>query len=391
MKQNQSIYLDNAATTQMDEQVLQSMIPYLTSLYGNPSSLHSMGRTTRFAIELARKKIASLLGVKRNNIIFTSGGTESNNMAIYTALHDFGCNHIITSRVEHHAVLHTVEHYATQFNIGVSHVKLDEHGAVDQHDFSRLLETETAHGKKCLVSLMHANNETGIFTDIRWISSLCQKYNAIFHCDCVQTIGHYPLNLVTEGIHMASASAHKFHGPKGVGFLYFHEDLHPSPLMFGGGQERGCRAGTENIASIVGMAEALQLSCKYFSERRDLISGLKKILASGLREAFPSVVINSGMNSLYFVLSVSFPKTEETELLLMQLDQKGFCVSGGSACSGGSSSHVMKELGRTDNYETIRFSFGRYNTIAEIERLLSAIKELLPGLISRRSHFLDYN
>jgi len=386
MKQNQSIYLDNAATTQMDEQVLEAMMPYLTSYYGNPSSKHSIGWSTRMAVELARNRIATLLNVKSKSIIFTSGGTESNNMAIYTALRDFGCDHIITSKVEHHAVLHSVEHYAEQFKIGVSYVKLDKDGVADQNDFSRLLEIKTAHDKKCLVTLMHANNETGNFTEIRWISSLCKKYNAIFHCDCVQTIGHYPLNLPTEGIQMASASAHKFHGPKGVGFLYVHEDLQPSALIYGGGQERGHRAGTENVASIVGMAEALQLSYKNYSKHRELISGLKNALASNLRDAFSSIVINSCGHALYSVLSVSFPYIENIEFLLIQLNQKGICVSGGSACSGGDSSHVMKELGRAGSYETIRFSFSKYNTQDEIKSVLEAMKDLLPALISQNSN-----
>jgi cysteine desulfurase len=380
---NESIYLDNAATTPMDEQVLQAMLPYLISGYGNPSSLHSIGRTTRIAVELARKKIAALVGVKPNSIIFTSGGTESNNMAIHTALQDLGCNHIITSKVEHHSVLHTVEQYAKQFKIGVSYVKLDKDGLVNVNDFSRLLEIKTAHGKKCLVSLMHANNETGNFTEIRWVTSLCKKHNVIFHCDSVQTIAHYPLNLQTEGVHMASASAHKFHGPKGIGFLYVNEVLHPSPLIYGGSQEGGFRAGTENVASIIGMAEALQLSYKHFSEHRDLISGLKTCLASKLCDAFPSMVINSGRNSLYSVLSVSFPKIEQIENVLIELDQKGVCVSGGSACSGGESSHVMKELGRAGKYETIRFSFSKYNTKDEMERVTEAIKEILPALITQ--------
>ena len=379
MKKNtneECIYFDNAATTKIDEEVLKAMVPYLTSGYGNPSSIHSYGRETRVAIEEARRKIASLLSVKQNNIIFTSCGTESNNMAIYTALRDFGCNHIITSKIEHHAVLHTVEHYAREFELGVSYVKLYEDGSIDQNDFRRLLEMKTAMGKKCLVTLMHANNETGQFTEIRWISSLCKKYDAIFHSDCVQTIGHYPVNLYMEGVHMASAAAHKFHGPKGVGFLYVHEDLHPSPLLYGGAQERGYRAGTENVASIIGMAEALNLSYKHFSEHQQSISAFKQYLVTFLKSTFPDCIINTGRFSLYSLLNVGFPKNQQTEMLLMQLDRKNICVSGGSACSGGFS-HVMNELGKTDNYINIRFSFSKYNTKEEIVRTVEALKELL--------------
>jgi cysteine desulfurase len=257
MANNHPIYLDNAATTQLDEDVLNEMMPFLTSHYGNPSSVHALGRTARMAIEEARKKIASLLSVKPNSIIFTSGGTESNNTAIHTALRDFGCNHIITSKVEHHAVLHTVEYYANEYGLEVDYINLFEDGSIDQNDLRRVLDKRSAEKKKCLVTLMHANNETGQFTEIRWIGSLCKKYGAIFHSDCVQTIGHYPINLASEGVHMASASAHKFHGPKGVGFLYVHEDLHPSPLIYGGGQERlPCRHGECGICHWYGCSPA---------------------------------------------------------------------------------------------------------------------------------------
>jgi cysteine desulfurase len=372
------IYLDNAATTPLDEEVVKAMMPYLTSHYGNPSSVHSLGRTARMAVEHARKKIASLLGVKANNIIFTSGGTESNNTAIHAALRDLGCNHIITTKIEHHAVLHTVEHYAAEFGIGASYVKLYEDGSLDQNDFRRLLEMRTAQGKKCLVSLMHANNETGRLTEIRWISSLCKKHGAIFHSDCVQTIGHYPLNLYSEGVHMASASAHKFHGPKGVGLLYVHDDLHPSPLLYGGGQERGYRAGTENVAGIVGMVEALHLSYKNHAADQQYISGLKQYLETLLKEGFPGCILSTGHSSLYSLLSVAFPKNERTESLLMELDLKGICASGGSACSGGGS-HVMKELGRTDHYTTLRFSLSRYNTKEEIDRVMEVLLEIVEG------------
>lgn len=376
MKKNkiQRIYLDNAATTQIDEDVLNAMMPYLASQYGNPSSHHFIGREARIAVEEARKKIASLMSVKPNCIIFTSGGTESNNTAIRTALRDFSCNYMITSAIEHHAVLNTIHHYSDETKIGVSFVKLFEDGSIDQNDLRRLLDTKTKEGKKCFVSLMHANNEIGQFTEIRWISSLCKKYGAIYHSDCVQTIGHVPMNLSLGGVHMASASAHKFHGPKGVGFLYVHEDLHPSPLLYGGAQERGYRAGTENVAAIVGMAEALNLTYKNYSKDQQHIAGLKQYLATFLKSSFRDCIINTGRFSLYSVLSVSFPKNEKTELLLMQLDQKGVCVSGGSACGGGDS-HVMKALGKTDNYITIRFSFSKYNTREEMDRTMEALQQ----------------
>jgi cysteine desulfurase len=370
------IYLDNAATTAVDEEVLQAMMPYLTSQYGNPSSIHHLGREARIAIEESRKKIATLLGVKPKNIIFTSCGTESNNTAILSALRDLECDHIITSKIEHHAVLHTVEHYAAEFGVDISYVQLDEDGCVDQNDLRRLLDKYWAAKKKCLVTLMHANNETGQFTRIRWISNLCKKYNAIFHSDCVQTIGHYPLNLQVEAVHMASASAHKFYGPKGVGFLYVHDDIKIGSLLYGGGQERNLRAGTENVAYIAGMAKALELAYKEYSKEQEHIAGLKSYLATFLKTYFPGCIINSGRFSLYSVLSVSFPKTEKNDFLLMELDQKGICVSGGSACSGGGS-HVMKELGKAEDYVTIRFSFSKHNSKAEVDKVLEALQGIL--------------
>jgi len=377
------IYLDNSATTQMDEQVLNKMLPFFAVHYGNPSSIHSYGRETRIAVEGARKKISSLLGVKPNNIIFTSGGTESNNTAIHSVLRDLGCDHVITSKLEHHAVLHTVEYYAKEFGVDVSHVKLNEEGAIDQDDLLAILERKSSEGRKCLVTIMHANNETGQLIETKEVSDLCKRFGAIFHSDCVQTIGHYPLNLSVDGVHLASASAHKFHGPKGIGFLYVHEDLQISPLIHGCKHERGLRAGTENVACIIGMAEALDLFYQRFSKDHLYISELKQYLASLLRKHFPDIQINSGRFSLYSVLSVSFPKNEKTEMLLLQLDQKGICVSGGSA-SGGGASHVMEELGKTKDYVTIRFSFSRHNTKEELDKVIQALTEIVQPLEAKQ-------
>lgn len=375
------IYLDNAATTKLDDAVLNVMLPFLWDTYGNPSSSHFIGREARIAVEEARKKIASLVSVKPNTIIFTSGATESNNMAIRSALRDFGCNHIITSKIEHHAVLHPVEYYAQEFNAGISYVRLYEDGSINQNELRRLLEMNTEKGQKCLVTLMHANNEIGQFTEIRWVSNLCKRHGAIFHSDCVQTIGHYPVNLRAEGVHMASASAHKFHGSKGVGFLYVREDLNPSPLIIGGKQEREYRAGTENVGSIIGMAQALHLSYKHYQVDQLHISELKQYLATQLKANFPGIIFNSSRHSLYSLLSVSFPKNEKSEMLLLELDQKGICVSGGSACSGGNS-HVMEALGRTENYVTVRFSLSKNNSKDDINTVVEALKEILqPSLI----------
>jgi cysteine desulfurase len=370
------IYLDNAATTQLDEDVLAEMLPYLMSKYGNPSSVHPYGLETRMAIELARKGIATLLGVKPQTIIFTSGGTESNNTAILTSIRDFQCDHVITSKIEHHSVLHVIEHYSRQYKFEISYVDLNSDGSLNYGDFERKLKDNSAAGKKCLVSLMHGNNEIGNQNEIGEIGAICKTYEAFFHSDCVQTIGHYPLNLSQLNIHFASASAHKFHGPKGVGILYVHEDLKTHPLIWGGGHERNRRAGTENVAGIVGMAKALQLSHDRYTKQISLITDLKNYFISNLLNTFPGVIINGGNNSLYSILSVSFPKTRQSETLLSDLNQEGICAAGGSACSGGSS-HVMQELGRINNYTTVRFSFSRFNTIPEINRVMAILKKLL--------------
>jgi cysteine desulfurase len=376
MNESKRIYLDNAATSRVSEEVLDVMLPYLTGLYGNPSSVHYYGRTARIAVEEARKTIARLLNVKPANVIFTSGATESNNMIIAGCISDLKCNHIITSPLEHHAVLHSGQHYSSQYNISLSYVHFNADGSIDQNNLIKQLELRAANESKCLVSLMHANNETGLLTDIETISHLCKQTDAVFHSDCVQTIGHYPLDLQALGVDFASASAHKFHGPKGVGFLYVREGLQLSPMIYGGSQEKGFRAGTENVASIVGMAKALQLCYQNFKKDQQYISGLKDYFCNQLKENFAGILINSGNFSLYSVLSVSFPKTDRTEFLILNLDQKGICVSGGSACSEGDS-HVMRYLKRADHYTTLRFSFSKYNTFEEINQVISILKEIL--------------
>jgi cysteine desulfurase len=374
---NEPIYLDNAATTKMNENVLQVMMPYLTSYYGNPSSIHSYGRETRIAVEQARKTIAALLSVKPSTIIFTSGGTESNNTAIATAIRDLHCNHIITSKIEHHAVLHTIEHYAAEYKIEISYLKLNEDGSINSRDLRKLLKVYAAQEKKCLVTLMNANNETGQITDIKSIAAICKEHNAIYHADCVQTIGHYPLNLLETGVDFASASAHKFHGPKGIGILYKKEEIQIKPLIYGGGHERGYRAGTENVASIVGMAKAVQESYDNFLKDSGYIKDLKQYLKNLIRRDFPDCIINSRDNSLYSVLSVSFRKTENSESLFLNLDKNGICVSGGSACSGGGVSHVMSALGRAADFITVRFSFSKYNKKEELKKVADEIQHSL--------------
>jgi cysteine desulfurase len=376
---SQRIYLDNAATTALDKEVLEAMLPYMTDHFGNPSSIYSYGRETRLAIENARKSVAKILGVRPASIFFTSGGTESNNTAISASIRDLGCNHIITSPIEHHAVLHTVEHYGEAANVSVSFVSLEDDGHIDLTDLEKQLAEQTEAGKKCLISLMHANNEIGVLLPIKKVGELSKKYGAIFHSDCVQTVGHYPINLSELHVHFISAASHKFHGPKGVGILYVNEDIHIKPFIFGGGQERNMRAGTENVYGIVGFAKALEIAMRDHEKESVYIRELKNYMAEQLKKNIEGVSFNCGADALYTVLSVCFPKTEKGEFLLMNLDINNICASGGSACSSGADvgSHVMKALNKSDDYVTVRFSFSKYNTKEEVDRVVEKLKELL--------------
>ncbi|HUC81240.1 MAG TPA: cysteine desulfurase family protein [Flavisolibacter sp.] len=373
------VYFDNAATTRLDPEVLEVMMPYLTEHFGNPSSIYSYGRETRLAIENARKSVAKILGTKPANIFFTSGGTESNNTAISAAIRDLGCNHIISSPIEHHAVLHTVEHYCACNNITHSFVKLSQEGVIDYDELEQQLKEQTESGNKCLVSLMHANNEIGVLLKIKKVGEMCQKYGAIFHSDCVQTVGHYPINLSEIPVHFISAASHKFHGPKGVGALYVSDEVNIKPFIFGGGQERNMRAGTENVYGIVGFAKALEIAMRDYEKESAYIKELKAYMKERLVETIPGVGFNDIAESLYTVLSVCFPKTEKSDFLLMSLDMANICVSGGSACSSGADagSHVIKALQRINDCTTIRFSFSKYNTKEEVDLVVEKLKDLV--------------
>jgi cysteine desulfurase len=370
------IYLDNAATTALSKEVLDAMLPYMSTHFGNPSSVYSYGRETRLAIENARKSVAKLLGAKPGEIFFTSGGTESNNTAIAASIRDLGCRHIISSQIEHHAVLHTVEHYGHEKEVTLDFVNITEAGEIDYDHLEELLRNAK---EKTLVTLMHANNEIGVLLDIKRVGELCKKYEAIFHSDCVQTVGHYPLKLEEIYIHFISAAGHKFHGPKGAGMLYVSDKVQIRPFIFGGGQERNMRAGTENVYGIVGFAKALELAMENYEKDSAYIRSLRSYMMEELEKEFPGVEFNCGPNTLYTVLSVCFPKTEKAEFLLMNLDINHICASGGSACSSGADagSHVMKAMGKTDKWVTIRFSFSKYNTKQEIDYVISKLKELL--------------
>jgi cysteine desulfurase len=373
------IYLDNAATTALDKEVLEAMLPYLSEHFGNPSSIYSYGRETRLAIENSRKTVAKLLGVKPGNIFFTSGGTESNNTAIAASIRDLGCNHIITSPIEHHAVLHTVEHYCSCNKVTTSFVALTNEGEIDYDDLEKQLSEQNTDGKKTLVSLMHANNEIGVLLNITNVGEMCKHYGAIFHSDCVQTVGHYPIDLSEINVHFISGAAHKFHGPKGIGILYVSDDVNIKPFIFGGGQERNMRAGTENVYGIVGFAKALEIAMRDYEKEAVYIKELKSYMKEALLQNIPGVGYNDGPDSLYTVLSVCFPKTEKSDFLLMSLDMASICVSGGSACSSGADagSHVIRALQRINDCTTIRFSFSKYNTKEEVDRVIEKLKELV--------------
>jgi cysteine desulfurase len=374
-----SLYFDNAATTSVDERVLKEMLPYLKSNFGNPSSVHSHGRDARAALEKARKKIAGLLNVSPGEIIFTSGGTEADNMAIRGAIATYDIKHIITSPIEHHAVLHVAEQLAEKQNIKLSLLECDKEGRLNLEQLAYLLENEP----NSLVSLMHGNNEIGNLNDIHKIAALCERHSSYFHSDTVQTMGHYPLDLKTISIHSLSGSAHKFHGPKGVGFIYVNKNKKIDPLILGGGQERSFRGGTENVAGIIALAKALELSYENQERHAKEILGVKTYFKDQIIAAIPGVTFN-GLSanleeSLYTVLNVSFPPSESNEgMLLFNLDLNGISVSGGSACSSGAQlgSHVLNAIGTNPRRENVRFSFSRFNTKAEVDRVINILTDL---------------
>lgn len=372
------IYLDNAATTALDKEVLEAMMPYLTEQFGNPSSIYSYGRETRLAIEQARKTVAKILNAHPAEIFFTSGGTESSNTALTAAVRDLGCRHIITSAIEHHATLHTVEYLGKHHAAKVSYVKLLPDGHIDLEDLERLLASTD---EKTLVTLLHANNEIGNLLNINAVGELCKLYNAIFHSDTVQTVGHYPFNLRSTPVHFITGASHKFHGPKGVGILYINENVRIHPFLHGGGQERNMRAGTENLYGIVGFAKALELATLNYELDSAYIGTLKYYMHDELKKHIPGVSFNGDVlgESLYTVLNVSFPKTEKSEMLLFNLDINNVCASGGSACTSGADagSHVIRAINNNPNQIAVRFSFSKHNTKAEIDAVILKLKELI--------------
>lgn len=363
------IYLDNAATSPLNRDVYKAMEPYLLECYGNPSSAHALGRDARTAIEASRRRIAAILGTASSQVTFTSGGTEADNMAICSAVECQGVRIIVTSRLEHHAVLNTVRKLEAQEKVTVIYLMNDEQGRISLKHLQNIL----AFNDQVLVSLMHGNNEIGNINDIDAIGRLCRQYNALFHCDTVQTIGHYEIHPEQLGIDYLVASAHKFNGPKGVGFLYNSSRTKLNPIINGGGQEHGRRAGTENVAGIVGLAKALELSRANHSINHKKFIELKESLISGLKRAIPAVRFNGLsedlQSSLSNVLSVSLPDSENLGSVLYYLDSNNIYVSGGSACNSHATggSHVLRAINYDFSRPVIRFSLGIQNNRDEIE------------------------
>ena len=374
------VYLDNAATTPLRKEVSDVMMAVLTNSYGNPSSSHAFGRSAKAVLESCRKQVASFFNISPAEIIFTSGGTEANNLILQSAIKNLGVKHLITSRVEHHAVLHTVEALAISEGIKVSYVDLIN-GAVNLEHLEALLQTK----ERTLVSLMHVNNETGTILNIDRVGVMCKEYGAWFHSDTVQSIGHFNLDLQKLPIDFITASAHKFHGPKGIGFVFVRKNSGVQPILFGGEQERGLRPGTEALHDIAGMTEALKLAIDAMNKEYEYIQGLKTYFVESLKRAIPEVVFNANSDTVgkttATILNVRFPKLKSKgEMLQFQLDLKGIAVSRGSACQSGSAqvSHVLKEILTADELQqpSLRFSFSIFNTKDDVDYTIDVLKAL---------------
>lgn len=377
------VYLDSAATTQMRDEVIERMISVMKETYGNPSSTHAFGRSSKSLIENARKTVAGFLKVSASEIIFTSGGTEADNLALNSAVRDLNVKRIITSRIEHHAVLYTVEQLKNCFDVNVEYVNLTENGQVDVHHLKTLLE---ASEEKTLVSLMHVNNEVGNLLDIHKVGNLCKENNALFHCDMVQSIGHFDVDLSTIPVDFTAVSAHKFHGPKGVGFAFIRKNSGLKPLIFGGEQERGQRAGTESVHNIVGLEEALKIAYENLEKEKNYISSLKTHFIETIQKEIPGVKFNGECmdpnHSTYTLVNVCLPvPAEKALMLLFQLDLKGIACSKGSACQSGSDkgSHVLNAFLSQEDLQkpSLRFSFSHYNTKEEIDYVVGVLKEFV--------------
>jgi len=382
MNKSKTVYFDNAATTRLRDEVVDAMSEVLKNNFGNPSSSHSYGRSSKSVIEQCRKDIAAHFKVSAGEIIFTSGGTEADNLALRSAARDLKISHFITSKIEHHAVLHTLDQLQEEYNITISYVDVLGDGSIDLTHLEQLLQQHP----KALVSLMHVNNEVGNLLDIEAVAQLCETYDALFHSDSVQSVGHYEIDLSKIKVDFMAASAHKFHGPKGVGFAFVRKDSGLKPLIFGGEQERGYRAGTESIHNIVGLEKSLRLAYGNLAEEKAYVKGLKKHFIESASREIPEIVFNGCSGDLekstYTLVNVALPvSADKTGMLLFQLDLKGIACSKGSACQSGSSkgSHVLSEILSEDDMQkpSIRFSFSIYNTIEEVDYVVDVLKALV--------------
>jgi cysteine desulfurase len=377
-----TVYFDSAATTQLRPEVVTAMTSVLLETYGNASSTHSVGRNAKALIENARKTVSKYLNVTPAEIIFTSGGTEADNLVLNSAVRDLGVKTIITSKIEHHAVLYSVNQLQKEFDTNVLYVKLDDCGHVDYKHLEELIE----ENENVLVSLMHINNEIGNILDIKRVGELCKKHNALFHSDTVQSVGHYEMNLQEIHVDFLAVSAHKFHGPKGIGFAYVKKSSGIKPLIFGGEQERGLRAGTESVHNIVGLEKAFQISYYNLDQERDYVKSLKKYFIDTLSEAIPEAEFNGNCacfeNSTYTLINVCLPvKPEKAPMMLFQMDLKGIACSKGSACQSGSTkgSHVLSQILTEEQMKkpSLRFSFSKFNTKADIDYAVSELKAIV--------------
>jgi cysteine desulfurase len=373
-------YLDNAATTPIDKRVLEVMMPFLENHFGNPSSIHALGRVTKSAIEQARKTVAQLLHTSPSEIFFTSGGTEADNFLLIRSIEALDLSLAITTPLEHHAVLHTLEYLEKLGKIKLKFVEIDQKGNINYDHLKQLLAEHSP--KRALVTLMHGNNEIGNLADLQRIGELAQEFNAFFHSDTVQTMGHYAHNLQTLKIDSLIGAGHKFHAPKGVGFMYLNAKNKLNPYIHGGAQERNMRGGTENVYGIIGLAKALELAYQDMQHHQDYIISLKKEMITGLKNIIPDVKFNGESEnlekSLYTVLNVSLPPHPDSDMLLFNLDIQGVCASGGSACSSGSEigSHVLRALKVDKQRGAVRFSFSRFTTIQEIQHALNCMAQI---------------
>ena len=372
-----NVYLDNAATTPVAPEVVEAMIPVLYQTFGNPSSTHAFGREAKALLENSRRSIAKTLNCAPSELIFTSGGTEADNMALHAAVTQLGVKRIITSSIEHHAVGHAAEALKAQESTEVVNLSLDTKGNIDLQELEQLLQDQIP----TVVALMHANNEIATLLPLAAVAQLCRQYGAYFLSDTVQTMGHYHFDLAALDIDFVTCAAHKFHGPKGVGFLYVNKKTRINPFIHGGAQERGLRGGTENIPGVVGLAKAVELAYTDLEAHQAHVWGLKKYMISRLQTLFPDVLFHgetSYEKALYTVLNICLPATPKSGLLLFTLDLKGIAVSGGSACTSGAAkgSHVLEGIGADMSRPNARFSFSRFTTKEEIDYALQQLEEV---------------